>query len=222
VTGPIDRSPAGEGRWRWHLQLLTSGLVVGLALSSCSLVGDDDDGPGDATGDGSIRVLVVGDSVTVLSEEELRGELGWADQVDIRAHSGWRTDELLDGARSGAAEGPDIGVFLPGYNDVLQDRVDTPALDDMMAVAADLPCAVWFLLPTDGGYSSNLVEVWNARVERAAAEHPTVSISNDWKRLVEESPDFTFLSEADAVHPNRDGQRALATAMSQEARRRCR
>lgn len=182
--------------------------LAGVLLASCS----HDDGP---------RVMVVGDSVTVLSKQELQREFDWVSDLDVRATSGLRTDELLPGALRGAAEEPDIGIFLPGYNDVLQDRVDDPALADMVDLSADLPCSVWLLLPTDGGYSSKAVARWNDRVRSLTAEHPNVSTSDEWKRLVEASPDFTFVKEIDAVHPNKDGQRALAKVMSQLARDRC-
>ncbi|WP_421119729.1 hypothetical protein ACE2AJ_20645 [Aquihabitans daechungensis] len=205
------------GRLLPALWLAASAII----LSSCSMLRSDDSSPTDATGDGSLRVLVVGDSVTVMSSKELRAELEWADRTDIRAQSGLRTDQLLAGARAGAEAEPDIGIFMPGYNDILQDRVDTPALGEMMTVAAGLPCAVWMLLPTDGGYASDLVETWNDRVRDAAANHDNVSTSNDWKRLVEASPDFTFVSETDAVHPNERGQKAIAAAMAQEARKQC-
>jgi hypothetical protein len=199
------------------------GVLVGsalLGLGSCSLF-DSDDRLADRTGDGRLRVLVVGDSVTVLSQEEIRRRLDWADVVDIQATEGLRTDELLPGARQGEAEDPDVGIFMPGYNDVLPNRVDTDALPTMMEIAAQLPCSVWFLLPADGGYAPELVELWNQRVRSLAADHENVVVADDWKRLVEASPDFTFVSELDAVHPNRDGQQAIATVMTDRARDAC-
>ena len=71
--------------------LRVAGLAVGalasiLVLSGCSLVASDD------TDDGAVRILVVGDSVTVLSEDDLRSELDWAGSIDVRATSRQRTD----------------------------------------------------------------------------------------------------------------------------------
>ncbi|MEZ5139334.1 MAG: SGNH/GDSL hydrolase family protein [Acidimicrobiales bacterium] len=195
-----------------------SHLVALAALASvvvgpgCSLFGDD---AGDAV------VLVVGDSVTDLSRQELGQEMDWAKQLIVRAKAGATTEELLPLARDGASNDPDIGVFLPGYNDVLGDQADTGALDDMVELAAGLPCAVWLLLPTDGGYSPDQVEAWNARVEQAGRDHDSIHVVDDWKRLVERSPDFTFLSERDAVHPNKDGQIAIAKVMSDQAKEHC-
>ena len=195
--------------------------LLALVAAGCGGSGSDGAEGADRTGDGEVRVMVVGDSVTVLSKDELRRRFAWADALDVRAHSGYRTDQLLEGARAGAEAAPDIGVFLPGYNDVLQDNVDSRALPEMMAVAADLPCAVWLLLPTDGGYAPDLVRIWNERVRTLASGHDEVKVIDDWKKLVEASPDFTFVSEADAVHPNRDGQKAIAEVMSDRARSAC-
>lgn len=190
--------------------------VIVLLLSGCSLVASDD------TDDGAVRILVVGDSVTVLSEDDLRSELDWADAIDVRATSRLRTDELLDGARAGADEDPDIGIFMPGYNDVMQDRADNPALEEMMGVASGLPCAVWLLLPTETGMSRDLVQRWNRRVQDLAGQEDNVHVSDGWKVLVEETPAFTLVSEADAVHPNPEGRRAIAAVMGAEAEKHCR
>jgi hypothetical protein len=160
--------------------------------------------------------------VTRLSAGELRKELEWADTVDIRAHNGYRTDELLTTVRDGVDASPDIGVFMPGYNDILQDRAETTALETMVELASEIPCSVWLLIPTDGGYSTEQVNTWNRRVLAAAEDHDSIHIERDWTRLVERSPEFTFLSEADAVHPNLQGQTAIAKVMSRAATRECR
>ncbi|HRW38620.1 MAG TPA: SGNH/GDSL hydrolase family protein [Aquihabitans sp.] len=198
-----------------HLLALTA-LAAAAVGPGCSLVGDDR-----GVDAGDAVVLVVGDSVTELSRQELGRQMDWAKELIVRAKSGATTEELLPLARDGADHDPDIGVFLPGYNDVLDDQADTTALDDMVELAASLPCAVWLLLPTDGGYSPDQVDTWNARVEQAGDDHDSIHVVDDWKRLVEGSPDFTFLSERDAVHPNGDGQAAIAKVMSDRARELC-
>lgn len=185
--------------------------LVAILVPACSF-GGDDDGP---------VVLVVGDSVTDLSRQELGQDFGWADELIVRAKAGATTEELLPLAEDGASHDPDIGVFLPGYNDILKQQADTGALDDMVELAAGLPCSVWLLLPTDGGYDPAQVEAWNGRLEQAADEHDSIHLSSDWKRLVEESPDFTFLSRRDAIHPNKAGQRAIASVMADQAKDRC-
>lgn len=192
------------------LAVLLVGAVIALVARRVT-----DDGP---------RVLIVGDSVTEQSEAPLRDRFGWAGTLDLRAHSGFRTDELLATAREGVEEGrPDIGVFMPGYNDVLQEvAADTDALEEMVDLADQVPCAVWFLLPVDGAYSTDQVTAWNERVERLVAETDHVEVVTDWRDLVDAAPEFAFTSERDAVHPNERGQAAIADAMAAAVDRHCR
>ena len=187
------------------------GLLLVAGLGGCGWFDDD---PGD-------RVLVVGDSVTVLSREQLGEELDWADDLDIRATKGLRSDELLPGARAGVEAGPSSAVWLPGYNDVLQDRVEQAPIDEMMDLADEVPCSVWLTLPTDGVYPAAVAQRWNERVRAAAEGRDDLHVVDDWERLVENSPEFTFTIEADALHPNADGQAALARVMSDSLRELC-
>jgi hypothetical protein len=181
-------------------------------VAACGLFSDDD-GP---------RVLVVGDSVTRLAADQLREKMSWAEAVDIKARDGDRTDQLLAAARRGVDASPDIGIFMPGYNDILQNRAETDALAAMIALAAEVECSVWLLIPEDGGYSTSQVRTWNQRVRAAADKHSSLHVERDWKRLVERSPSFTFVSQLDAVHPNKQGREAVAEVMSTAAQRRCR
>lgn len=202
---PTPRATRRAGR------AIAIAMALVLVLSGCSLF--DDDGP---------RVLVVGDSVTVLSKEELRDQLGWAGDVDVRAQVRLRTDQLLDMAQEGADEDPDIGIFLPGYNDLLQGGADTKALNQMIDIAAGIPCSIWLLIPVDGGYPRDQVDTWNRRVIELAAKHPNIHVTDGWKKLVEETPAFTFISNVDAVHPNQQGRTALAKVMAGVANDQCR
>src|SRR5687768_913066 len=68
-----------------RVALTTSLLALGLVASGCGLLDPD---PGD-------RVLIVGDSVTYQSRAPLKKDFAWADELDIKATSGLRTDELL-------------------------------------------------------------------------------------------------------------------------------
>lgn len=170
-----------------------------------------------ATGASTIRVLVVGDSVTVLAEDDLGAQMSWADELDIRATSGARTDELLDGARAGAEAEPDVGIFFPGYNDILQDHTDEDSLEAMMELAAGLPVSYWLLIPESIAPGPERVRPWNRRVEALARGHDNVMLVREWQKIVDEAPKSTYLMDLDGVHPNRKGRHALAVAMTQAA-----
>lgn len=173
---------------------------------------------------GGPRVVVVGDSVTTLSSEELAERFDWAGTLDIRAVEGRTTEELLPLAREGVEEGPDIGIFLPGYNDILQDAAEAglPALAEMVDLADRIPCVVWFLVPEEGAYSAEQARIWNDEIRRLVGEREGMAVDDAWWELVTESPDMMFLSEGDAVHPDAQGQAALATVMEAAAERECR
>lgn len=190
--------------------LLAFGLLAGL-VTGCGLF---DRAPGE-------RVLIVGDSVTFMSREPLKEDFGWADEVDIKAVSGLRTDELLPFAKEGVSQDPSSAVFMPGYNDVLQRRVAEAKLPEMMDLAADIPCVVWLLIPNRGAYSKAMAGAWNERVRQAAEEHDNVHVVDDWARLVDNSPDYTLVQKQDAVHPNEKGQQAIARVMSDSLKREC-
>ena len=198
---------------RRHRLLLGSSAVVLLAalLAGCGLFDDD---PGD-------RVLIVGDSVTYQSRAPLKEDFAWADELDIKAVSGLRTDELLPAAEEGASHHPSSAAFMPGYNDVLQSNVDQAKLPEMMAIAADIPCSVWLLIPTHGVYSKQTAEAWNARVRKEAEGHDNVHLVDDWARLVDNSPGYTLVKKEDAVHPNLKGRDAIARVMSDSIKREC-
>ena len=105
-------------------------LAVAVLLGSLTGCGLFDRDPGE-------RVLIVGDSVTFMSSGSLKEDFSWADEVDIKAVSGLRTDELLPFAEEGMTHDPSSGVFMPGYNDVLQGRVAQAKLPEMMDLAAE-------------------------------------------------------------------------------------
>ncbi|MEZ5143252.1 MAG: SGNH/GDSL hydrolase family protein [Acidimicrobiales bacterium] len=67
------------------------------------------------------EAVLLGDSITVVSEDALREELRRGYQVDIEARSGYRTDQLLTEVPEGATTAsPDQVVINLGTNDVGQ------------------------------------------------------------------------------------------------------
>jgi hypothetical protein len=186
-------------------------VLLAVGLTGCGLF-DRDAGE---------RVLIVGDSVTYQSRAELKEEFAWADELDIKATSGLRTDELLPGAEEGASHDPSSAVFMPGYNDILQGKVPEAAVPEMMDIAAEVPCSVWLLIPVKGVYSRSDAEAFNARVRKEAEGHDNVHVIDDWARLVDRSQDFALTKTEDAVHPNLLGRRVVAQAMGASLKREC-
>jgi hypothetical protein len=192
--------------------MILAGLSVLVGgLSSCGLFSDDTSG----------RTLVVGDSVTYQSRGYIVKELGGGDEVEMKAHSGLRTDQLLPGAEEGVSHDPKRAIFMPGYNDVLQDRVDQSKLPEMIDLAAQVPCTVWLLLPTKGVYSASIAEDWNQRVRDQAAEYDTIHLVDDWARLVDNSQEYTFVKTEDGLHPNPLGRKAIGEVMAKSINREC-
>ena len=191
-------------------------LVVAIAillgsLSGCGLFDRD---PGE-------RVLIVGDSVTYMSSGPLKEDFSWADEVDIKAVSGLRTDELLPFAKEGLSHDPSSAVFMPGYNDVLQNRVNEAALPQMMDLAAQVPCSVWLLIPDKGVYDPKIAQAWNQRVRDEAEGYPNVHVVDDWARLVDGSQQYALVKTEDGVHPNDLGRKAVAEVMAKSLQREC-
>jgi len=191
-------------------------LVVAIAillgsLSGCGLFDRD---PGE-------RVLIGGDSVTYMSSGPLKEDFSWADEVDIKAVSGLRTDELLPFAKEGLSHDPSSAVFMPGYNDVLQNRVNEAALPQMMDLAAQVPCSVWLLIPDKGVYDPKIAQAWNQRVRDEAEGYPNVHVVDDWARLVDGSQQYALVKTEDGVHPNDLGRKAVAEVMAKSLQREC-
>ncbi|HEX2574709.1 MAG TPA: SGNH/GDSL hydrolase family protein [Aquihabitans sp.] len=158
-------------------------------------------------------VLFVGDSVTVLSLDDLNGDLGRKHPGYI-TRSGYRSSDLLPlfeqevERRQAAGEPLRQVALLVGYNDVLQDDVETPSLGKVMALADRFECAVWLLLPPIPILERE-TDRWNERVVAAARAHPNVHVVDTWRQEVVESEPLSLVAKEDGVHPNEAGRRRL-------------
>lgn len=172
------------------------------------------------------RVLVVGDSVTYMSANPIKDAFDWTDNVDVQGRPGYRTDQLVPVAvELVGADDPEVLVVLTGYNDLTQGVDTSPAVEQMMDLAAARPCAVWLLLPTKGGYAAAAAEAFNSRLVALAEDRASVHLSTDWRDAVDATdgpdPDPGLVSE-DGIHPVGDGVARLARAMEEAAGRECR
>lgn len=152
-------------------------------------------------------VLVVGDSVTVLSAPQITDRIEGARVV---ARSGYTTREITPLVRD--AGSADASVVLIGYND-LRRGIDTAALDELAATLSG--CVVWFALPPVPLYGPQ-----TAAFNAAASElEGDISVSTAWRDAV--STDDTLVSERDGVHPTEAGRAAYAEIVEHELERLC-
>ncbi|MGI8939278.1 MAG: SGNH/GDSL hydrolase family protein [Iamia sp.] len=172
------------------------------------------------------RVLVVGDSVTFMSRSALDGAFDWTDNFDAQGRPGYRTDQLVPVAlRKIDEDQPDTLVLLTGYNDLTQGIDTTAAVDQLMGIAGDVPCAVWVLLPTKGEFDQAAAEAFDQRIVALAEDQPTVHLATDWRDVVDAGPgpdpDPRLVSE-DHIHPTEEGIARLARVMEEAVTRECR
>lgn len=172
------------------------------------------------------RVLVIGDSVTAGSKDELTAEFSWTSRLDVQGLSGFRTDQLLPVAlRKVAEDKPEIVVVLTGYNDLAQEVDTAKAVEQMMDLAATVRCAVWILLPLKGEYPPSDGKAFDARIELLAAEHRSVHVTTAWRGAVDgvngDLPNQKLVKR-DRTHPTPAGSRLLAQIEEQAVTRHCR
>ena len=181
------------------------------------------------------HVLVVGDSVTYMSFEDLRAEFDPDTDLEPYARPGYRSTDLLPLATKAIANRVDAGlpldraIFLVGYNDVWLDQTEHRDLEKMVAESARFQCAIWLTLPTrpggkppaTGDFDPELAERWNARLARLVKQHKSLHLVTDWQKAIEGAPASRYL-EKDGIHPNSAGQEKLAEIMHNKLQSSCR
>lgn len=172
------------------------------------------------------QVLVVGDSVTYMSADPVKGAFDWTDNVDVQGRPGYRTDQLVPVAlRQIDQVDPDTLVILTGYNDLTQ-RVDTSeAVGQLMDISAQESCAVWVLLPTKGKFDTEAAQAFNDRIALLAEGHPNVHLAPGWRDAVDggdgPEPDPELVSD-DRIHPTEPGgTERLAEVVEEAAHSEC-
>ena len=172
-------------------------------------------------------ILFVGDSVTYLSTKELDRETKQEHPI-VLARIGFRSDEMLPRfqaevdrrAKDGGKDQLAQVAILIGYNDVLQDRVDNPALGRFLEQADRFDCAVWLTLPVVPMHDDG-TQRWNERVRAAAKDHPNVHVVDDWREAVEAADPGELISRKDGVHPTAAGGKRLASIYVDAVHRVC-
>ena len=173
------------------------------------------------------RLLVVGDSVTFMSAGAIEDAVERRVDLDFVAEPGYTSQALLPLVEeAGGQDTHDRAVFLVGYNDAIQGKVESPALERLVELSAAQGCAIWLTLPTaeltpgvQPAYPA-LAGRWNERLVRLAEPHGNVHVATGWADAVGASQPGELLLP-DRIHPNAAGSRALATAIADALGRFC-
>lgn len=160
-------------------------------------------------------MAVVGDSITELSREDIAGALAsdygyWIMAEDNRTIA--EVQPALDTVLADESGPPDRVVVNLGTNDALQRNPDATAhYDAMLAKLGDADCVVLVTVNQASDVFQErpgVAERLNGHIAELAADDPRVQVL-DWERLARlEHPEW--LSDRDGIHPNDEGQAALA------------
>ena len=190
--------------------LVTAGVIVVVALMAWLLIGRSRKGD---------TVEILGDSITVVSDKDLRASLGDY-TLNVQAIGGLRTDQLQGAAEQAATSHPKQVIINLGTNDVLQgkglDQVKA-SLDKMIATFSSADCIHVVTLNThiitSSASSASALKSANDAIDELIAAHNNVD-KIDWNKIVEESNDTTGKETVtiDSIHPNPKGQLLLAQA----------
>jgi lysophospholipase L1-like esterase len=165
------------------------------------------------------QVVLVGDSLTLVSTPALHVALGRDNDVTTEARLGVTVAMMQPVATELAASGPDHAVIELGTNDVLQDvPVDTTAeqLEQMVATfrAAGAGCIHIVDVDTrmrrgDGRWTTARAAALNQTTAALAAGNDDVVVIG-WDAALREAEARGEDLTPDTVHPDRDGARLLA------------
>jgi lysophospholipase L1-like esterase len=168
--------------------------------------------PGQSSG-GPRQIVIIGDSISFGTQEEFPLAMP-NDDVDVIATSGIRLGPQRETITLAVATAPDVLVIELGTNDVpVFEPTFLDEIDDVLDETDDLPCVLWVNVFVPN-FESNAATV-NEHLEEAADDHDNLQIV-DWFTLANDDPS---LMSPDGLHPNEDGQAALALAVAASAER---
>ena len=170
-------------------------------------------------------IMFVGDSVTVMSAPELIQQIGNRHPA-VLARVGYRSTDLLPLFAQAVAhrerdhEPMQQVAVLVGYNDVLRNQVESPALDSMMALSNRFGCAVWLTLPAVPVHE-RFTDRWNQRVIALARSYRHVHVVDDWREAVMSARIGILVNTRDGVHPTPLGAQRLVEIYTNAIHRVC-
>lgn len=182
------------------------------------------DGVSEGIEPGRADVVVIGDSVTDQSSEEIVAAMEGR-EASVIGLSGYRTDELMPTIED-ALEGDDrpaVAVVMSGYNDLMQRAEEDAPIEEAMELIAEADCAVWVLVPTKGLWERDRAQTFDREV-REAAEEAGVHVETAWRDAVDDTAGpapSTVLTSWDKVHPSREGRAQVAQVMAEAVDRSC-
>lgn len=189
---------------------LAAALLIALVVVVARLVGRPGSkyvGP-----KGAPRVLVVGDSITAMSNGNIQQALGNKVRLRFEAQWGKRSDEMrgrLEAGLDDSAGRPAAVIMNLGTNDALQHRPS--AVTDYQrtfAKAQRVGCVVLVTVNVRNDPAAAVVATEiDSAIGRLAADRPNVRVA-DWKALVDANPGL--LRDGDEVHPGPNGALVLA------------
>ena len=165
-------------------------------------------------------VAVLGDSITVVSNDQIKDALGRDYHPDIAAVLGITAGEMVPAAQTAAQKNPEQVVIELGSNDVLKKDPLDQAAQHLRDLVAQFPKAKCVHLVTINSHMTDAGKpvapragLLNAAIVQIKASDPRIDLI-DWNGAVSDAMAAHGGKEtltSDTVHPNGDGAKVLAT-----------
>lgn len=165
-------------------------------------------------------VAVLGDSITVVSNDQIKDALGRDFHPDIAAVLGITAGEMIPAAQKAAQKSPEQVVIELGSNDVLKKGPLDQAAQHLRELVAQFPKAKCVHLVTINSHMTDAGKpvapragLLNAAIVQIKASDPRIALI-DWNGAVSDAMAAHGGKEtltSDTVHPNGDGAKVLAT-----------
>ncbi len=165
-------------------------------------------------------VALLGDSITVVSNDQIKEALGRAYTPDIAAVLGITAGEMIPAAQKAAQRNPEQVVIELGSNDVLKKDPLDQAAQHLRDLVAQFPKAKCVHLVTINSHMTDAGKpvapragLLNAAIVQIKASDTRIDLI-DWNAAVSDAMAAHGGKEtltSDTVHPNGDGAKVLAT-----------
>lgn len=166
--------------------------VLAIAVSGCGLMENNPD------------VVVIGDSITQQSAEEIRDALGGGYDVEVKAQAGKTIQEMSPFVKQAMADEPDAVIVNLGTNDTNGGTDFEADLQVVLDLIQPAECVIMVTVNDVSGLQPEAAAI-AARINRM------ITTSGyrvwDWNSVVKEHPEWIA---NDAIHPSPAGRQAIA------------